>query len=204
MAANRSRKPSKALPIPVDAFQQICQLVLVENFDLDEVATRFSVDPKTLRSIIDRTREQMQEKIAEQAAEMASEQELKRLEAMRDKSMSPEIIAQRMRDTLEEHYLWASSVAKLLMMEIANAKKENVPVGSKEKTIRALERSAQALRVCRQERMITLGVREYEYESDEDLPVLSVERMSAEDMDELRQQQALEASTFDIIDDVAD
>ena len=202
---------SKKTPtISSEMFDQILKLVVVEHFDLEKIAEEFSVDPKSLQSKVDSARALVQKKIEERVAEFGAEEELKRIQAKKEAAFDPDDLAERLRESRQEYYEWNKLIGKLVMTELMKTVPKNgsgkvaIPLGNVEKNIRTLRTAAETLRVTRAERLISLGIREFEYEDqEEELPVLVVQKMTDESIDELRTRQTLEAGTFDVVDDLS-
>lgn len=207
MAAKSTKsKKSGKNAISVEVFDQICQLILVENFDLEKVAETYQIDPKAIEERIEKMRDKVQGIIAERVAELAAEQELKRLEARRNIAFDEIEIAQKLRQTREDSYKNFEALQRAGMAVITKAVHDAGGVVSPgviaacEKDMKALNKMAETLRLCTHGRLLALGVRDYEYDAQSDLPVLTVEKLTPEQVEAVREQQRLEAETFDLVE----
>lgn len=96
--------------------------------------------------------------------------------------------AEKLQSTLDDAYKWVEGIGKLNMLLLAEAAKpENrTRVGAyledNIKAFKAINIAAQTCQTIRQERLMALGVRDYEYEAAEDLPTLPITEMTAEEI----------------------
>jgi hypothetical protein len=204
--AAKSKKSKLYREIDGAMLQQLLILVGIEKHDLEITAARFQVDPEEVRKHIEGLRDHMQSAITERVAELAAEQELKRLEARRNIAFDELEIAQKLRQTREDSYKNFEVLQRAGMAVITKAVHDAGGVVSPgiiaacEKDMKAINKMAETLRLCTHGRLLALGVRDYEYEAQTDLPILTVEKLTPDQVDTMREQQRLEAETFDLVE----
>ena len=98
-------------------------------------------------------------------------------------------LAERIRNTKEEHYKMASSLARIAWTMLADAKKNNKPIGTLQGDMRSLQMAAQVLKITREERYIVLGVKAEDDNEDRPLPELTVQELTAEDIKRMHAEQ---------------
>lgn len=95
--------------------------------------------------------------------------------------------AKRIRDTKEEHYRMASTLAKLTWKIIADAQSKGEAVGTKLNDMKALQMASNVLKTVREERYAVLGLNEKVQDDDTPLPDLVIRELT-EDQIKVMQQ----------------
>lgn len=99
------------------------------------------------------------------------------------------ILAERIEETREEHYRWASGIAKLTFAEVAKARQENIPFGNVRPNLQALESAMKVLKMAREERFAILGLDgDNDADDDDGLPELAVAELSQEQITQLQER----------------
>lgn len=98
------------------------------------------------------------------------------------------VIANRIKQTKENHYDWSAALARMTMAEIAEAKQKNRPLATTLPNLKAIEKAMSVLEMSRKERFAVLGVDKVENEAN-DLPDLLVEELSAEEVEYIRNKK---------------
>lgn len=114
-----------------------------------------------------------------------------------EKLINTDDIVVRARDTKEEHYKIASGIAKLTWSLIVMAKKNNKPMRTILHDLRALKNAAEIFKIAREERFVSLGIKEFENLGDKPLPQLVVKELTGEDIKRI-QNTRLGDSELDI------
>lgn len=114
-----------------------------------------------------------------------------------EKLINTDDIVVRVRDTKEEHYKIASGIAKLTWSLIVMAKKSNKPMRTILHDLRALKNAAEIFKIAREERFVSLGIKEFENLGDKPLPQLVVKELTGEDIKRI-QNTRLGDSELDI------
>lgn len=112
------------------------------------------------------------------------------------------ILAQRIRETKEEHYKMAAGLAKLTWAEIIQAKQAGTPFGAVINNVKALELAMNALKKAREERYACLGLDRDDYVDEEALPDLVIQELTPEQIEQLRERDALMAMEMGLDVDV--
>ncbi|MFM0095665.1 hypothetical protein PQQ87_08630 [Paraburkholderia nemoris] len=112
------------------------------------------------------------------------------------------LLAQRIRETKEEHYKMAAGLAKLTWAEIIKAKQENTPFGAIINNVKSLELAMNALKKAREERYACLGLDRDDYVDEEALPDLVIQELTPEQIEHLRERDALMAMEMGLDVDV--
>jgi hypothetical protein len=103
------------------------------------------------------------------------------------------LLAQRIRETKEEHYKMAAGLAKLTWAEIVAAKQSETPFGAIINNVKALELAMNALKKAREERYACLGLDREDYVDDDTLPELVIQELTPEQIEQLRERDNLMA-----------
>lgn len=99
-----------------------------------------------------------------------------------------EVLAQRIRQTKEENFLWLSSISKLTMQTVADARKNGQPMSMVYPELKALEKAAQILRITRDQLWVVLGLDKDDMPDFAEMPDLPITEMSALEIEELKQK----------------
>ena len=113
------------------------------------------------------------------------------------------LLAQRIRETKEEHYKMAAGLAKLTWAEIVQAKANATPFGAIINNVKALELAMNALKKAREERYACLGLDKDDYVDEEALPDLVIQELTPEQIEQLRERDRLLAEEMGLDIEVA-
>lgn len=115
------------------------------------------------------------------------------------------VLANRIRETKEEHYKMSAGIAKLVWFTISKARQEGKSVASVGYDLKALKVAAETLRITREDRYAVLGISEDDDAEDKPLPDLVVQELTAEDIIQIQKQKLMEAAdgldVGEIVDD---
>lgn len=111
------------------------------------------------------------------------------------------VLANRIRETKEDHYKMSSALAKLVWAEVLTAKKDSRPFAAIKDNLKALDNAMNVLMKARQERFAILGLDKDDYVDEDGLPELVISELTAAQIEELRNrdEEELEASTTAVI-----
>ena len=107
------------------------------------------------------------------------------------------LIVERAEETREEHYRWASGIAKLTFAEVAKAKQDNIPMGHIRQNLQSLETAMKVLKMAREERFAILGLDRDDGEEGDDMPELAITELTSEEIEVLRSRGAPEEEEED-------
>ncbi|MPQ56292.1 DNA-binding protein [Duganella sp. FT27W] len=96
------------------------------------------------------------------------------------------VIAARIKETKEQHYSWATNLAKLTWNEILEAKRAGNPLSVATNNLKALESAANVMKKMREERWAVLGLDRPDAVDPSELPELLIAELTAEQIQELR------------------
>lgn len=145
---------------------------------LEELSKKFKVDTRTLSRLF--------EKMNAKKGETAEATKKIAAEAVESSITSDAIIyAQRVKDTKEEHYKMANTLAKLIYSKIVQAEKQGLPTSGTAGDMKALNIALASLKIAREERYATLGIRADDVAEDKPLPDLIVQELTVEDIREM-------------------
>ncbi|MDL2284440.1 hypothetical protein LJC19_04785 [Oxalobacter sp. OttesenSCG-928-P03] len=191
----RTPKPRgrKKPPRHMSAAQKAEAIALWEsgNVTLDMLAKKFKKDKSTLMRLFQK----------EGAAKGSAEEETKQkvAEAVEKAIVSDAtVLAERIRDTKEEHYKMASALARLTWGIIAEARKAGKPVATIATDMKALQAAAQILKTTREERYAVLGITSKDDDPDKPLPELVIKELDPDDIRKISQQiEEINDGSFD-------
>lgn len=95
------------------------------------------------------------------------------------------INAKRVADTKESHYSYAEALAKLVMQEVVETKKNKKPIALADANLAALNKAAKTLEVIRKERYTILGLDKEDGDPD-DIPELMISEMTEEQIRDIQ------------------
>lgn len=99
------------------------------------------------------------------------------------------VLANRIRETKEDHYKMASNLAKLVWSTVLRAKQEGKPLGTTLPEVKALQTALSALKTAREERYAVLGISATDDHEDKPMPDLVVQELTASDIAEMHKQK---------------
>lgn len=102
------------------------------------------------------------------------------------------VLANRIRETKEEHYRMSSAVARLTWNEILAAKNEGRAVATALNNLKALDAAATVLKKVREERFAVLGLDRNDTVNPDEVPELVISELTAEQIEELRKRDHME------------
>ena len=107
------------------------------------------------------------------------------------------VLANRIRETKEDHYKMSSALAKLVWAEVLTAKKDEKPFSAIKDNLKALDNAMNVLMKARMERFAILGLNKDDYVDEGGLPELVISELTAAQIEELRNrdEEGLEAGT---------
>lgn len=107
------------------------------------------------------------------------------------------VLANRIRETKEDHYKMSSALAKLVWAEVLTAKKDEKPFSAIKDNLKALDNAMNVLMKARMERFAILGLDKDDYVDEDGLPELVISELTAAQIEELRNrdEESLEAGT---------
>ena len=107
------------------------------------------------------------------------------------------VLANRIRETKEDHYKMSSALAKLVWAEVLTAKKDEKPFSAIKDNLKALDNAMNVLMKARMERFAILGLDKDDYVDEDGLPELVISELTAAQIEELRNrdEEGLEAGT---------
>lgn len=111
------------------------------------------------------------------------------------------VISERIRQTKEDHYKMATALAKITFGEVIKMRSNGTPYGKGEKDIKTLLLAAEALKKCREERWVTLGL-DKDAVDESALPELTLHTLTAEEVQKIRDNQAEDDDEMGIEDEI--
>lgn len=169
----------------------------VGEVTLDDLAKRFSRD----RTVF--TRYFKKHGIVKGSKAAARKEEVKEAVAAAGIDEAT-VLANRIRETKEDHYKMSSALAKLVWAEVLTAKKDEKPFSSIKDNLKALDNAMNVLMKARMERFAILGLDKDDYVDEDGLPELVISELTAAQIEELRNrdEEGLEAGTAVIPDNI--
>lgn len=89
------------------------------------------------------------------------------------------VLANRIRETKEDHYKMSSALAKLVWAEVLTAKKDEKPFSAIKDNLKALDNAMNVLMKARMERFAILGLDKDDYVDEDGLPELVISELTA-------------------------
>lgn len=116
------------------------------------------------------------------------------------------VLAQRIRETKEEHYQMARALGKLTWREVLNAQKDGNSLAGATPEFKALKEAATVLKIVREERWAVLGLDNPDTENDANLPELIIAELTADQIENMQQEQESELGlqSLDLDDPIMD
>jgi hypothetical protein len=146
------------------------------QYTLKELSARYKISPESIS--------QKMKKMGKVKGARAGEISKEITNVVRQEAVIPaRVVAERLRDTREQHYEWSSNLTRMMMHQIAvTVVKDKKPISAIADDIRAYERALNALKVGREERFAALGVREDDSSQTQELQELPIREMTAEEV----------------------
>jgi transposase-like protein len=149
---------------------------------LEDLARKFDKVPETFHRLFKRLgvtkgakAEEMKERVKEEVEK-----------AVVDDAAT---LAQRIRETKEEHYKVAAALFKLNWNEVLQAKKAGMTLASIAPNLKAIQLAAQNFKLIRDERYAVLGIND-ETGDDDEIPELPIHELTQEQIEEMRKKDA--------------
>lgn len=162
---------------------------------MEELASHYEVPVAKLRErfkrngirkgqAIEEYNKRLQEELAQRAAEDAK------------------VLADRIRETKEEHYKMATGISKLVWAEVLTAKQKSAPFATIKENLKSLAIAMKTLSDARVERFAVLGLDKEDKDDDDTLPELLVSELTQEQIEEIRNRTAGDPDDTDLPDDL--
>lgn len=119
------------------------------------------------------------------AAEHAEKVKEKVADAIADDAT---VLAQRIRETKEEHYQMARAIGKLTWREVLKAQSGG-SIAESTPEFKSLKEAMTVLKLVREERWAVLGLDNPDTENDANLPELVIQELTAEQIEEMQREQ---------------
>lgn len=164
------------------------------EFQLNELSERFGVRPETLSRRFKKNGIKKGEMPVAEAVKTAVQ------EAVIDDAT---VIANRIRETKEEHYKWSKVLSGMAMKEIADAKKGEKAIAVVHPNLKALQTAMQIVEQGYKSRAAILGIDNEEGGSDE-VPELVISELTQDQVDDMRRQQEVGETEQELEEQLAD
>lgn len=116
-----------------------------------------------------------------------AEEELRR-KMLEESAAKAALHLERVSETKDQHYSWATAIARLTMAQIIKAQKDKASLASVANEIKTLEKVTAVLHNAMQQRYKALGIDKID-EDPGDLPELLVTELTANEIEEMRNQK---------------
>lgn len=114
------------------------------------------------------------------------------------------VVAERIKETREWHYVTAAGIGKMAWAEVLLAKKNGTALSTTKGNLSALESAMKVLKMAREERFAVLGLDSDGGDDEEDsLPELVINELTQEQIEEMRARDTSTEGEDDSIGDVA-
>lgn len=155
---------------------------------LIDLATRFKRDKSAFQRYFDK------HKIVKGSKAAASKEAVK--EAVTSAIVDDAtVLANRIRETNEDHYKMSTAMAKLAWSEILAAKRDLKPFATIKDNIKTLDLAMNVLAKARAERYAILGLDKADFVDEEGLPELVISELTAAQIEELRSRDESDIET---------
>lgn len=160
---------------------------------LTELAKKYKVNERTLSRLFERegVKKNDNEENTKKIVEEAVENTLKK-EAL--------IYAERVKATKEDHYKMANTLAKLIFSKIITVEKEGKAASTISGDLKSYNLAVSSLRILREERYATLGIRADDVGEDRPMPDLIVQELTIEDIREMSKGNMVNEDDLDFDD----
>ena len=172
------KKPVYRKPLQKKEWAEIAALWSLGEARLADLARKFKVAPET----VSRKMKKMGVKYGESAAEHTKKVQKKVEEAaVTDAS----VVAERIRETKEEHYRNSRALAAAAMRVLTTAQKSKHPLATAEPDLKAIERAIKIQDSALRQRWMVLGLDKIDSD-DGDLPDLMIREMTEGEIDKIK------------------
>lgn len=188
-ATNSTDKPKKRAIRHLTASQkaQAIELWRSGEVTLDDLARKFKKNRDTFSNLF--KREGVEKGSAKKELERRVQEKVQE-----DLANDAVVLANRIRETKEEHYKMAAGIAKLVWFTITKARQDNKPIASVGYDLKALKVAAETLRITREDRYAVLGISPDDDGEEKPLPDLVVQELTAEDIRKMQRDTFLKAA----------
>lgn len=165
---------------------------------LDQLAKRFNKDRTTLSALFSK------HKVVKGSDAKATEEKVTAAvtAAIVDDAA---VLANRIRETKEQHYKMNEGLAKLTWKVVVDASQPGNNIGSRINEIKALKLAADTIAKAREERFAVLGIKADDGDADAPLPPLTIQELTAADIERMNAERLLQAAQEDLgIDELGD
>lgn len=163
------------------------------EYSLDKIAAEFGIHAITVHRHMKANgiekgakaaaiKDRVSEKMAEEAESEAS------------------LVAQRIRETKEEHYRINQAIDKRIVREMVSVESEGRSIATSLGVFKALKTAAETIKLTRENRYTVLGIIDNDTNDDE-LPTLEVRDMLEEEIEAIRDQQRAQALEMGLLDE---
>lgn len=164
---------------------------------LTELAKKYKVNERTLSRLFERegVKKNDNEETTKKLVEEAVENSIKK---------DAVIYAERVKATKEDHYKMANTLAKLIFSKLITIEKEGKSAGSISGDLKSYHLAVASLKILREERYATLGIRPDDAGEDRPLPDLIVQELTVEDIREMSKGNMVNEDDLDFDGDLGD
>lgn len=175
----RKKRPSRFLT-PAQKAEAIA-LWRAGSTTLEELSKKFKKDQSTLVRLFKTEGVKKGEASAEAAAKVTAAVEA----AIVDDAT---VLANRIRETKEDHYKIAAAISRLSYTLLAKAKQENRPIASLQNDMKTLKLAAEVQKLTLEQRYTVLGISADDEADDRPMPDLVIQELTAEDIKAMHAQ----------------
>lgn len=160
---------------------------------LDDLAKKFKKDRTTFVRLFDAAGVKKGE---------AKEETEKRVQEAVERAIVDDatVLANRVKETREDHYKYATGLAKLTWSIVVKTTQEGRAIGTAAADMKALQLASQVMKTVREERYAILNINNDADDEDRPLPDLVVQELTAEDIREMHRQQIMTVDELGIED----
>lgn len=176
---------------------------------VDELAKKFNKDPSTFFRLF---------KAENVTKGEAQKEHTEKVKAAVEAAMVDDVtvLANRIRETREDGYKFATALQRLSYALIVKARQDNQPIASLLNDMRTLKAAAEVQRITLDQRFIALGIDPNEDSGEKPMPDLVIQELTVEDIQEMHRKSMVsdedgidmeelgDEALIDPIDDVDD
>ena len=175
MTTPKTKPPSRGTSLNTAKKAEICALWQAGTVTLDELAKKFKVNKRTLLRLFEREGIKKNENASKTKQIVADAVEASIIN-------DAAIYAARVKDTKEEHYKMATTLSKLIYSKVATAERAGIMLSTISGDLKSLQLAMSSLKMAREERYATLGIRADDVSDDKPLHDLFIQELTAEDI----------------------
>lgn len=174
--------------------------------EYEQAKTLYELGAKSLQDIADMfgvSRQTLWRKFKDNGVERGSRAH-ETTEVIEDEiAKQAEILAKRVTETRENHYVYADTLAKLVMTTIMKTRQEGRSIATADGELAALNKAIKGLEVLRKERYSLLGLDRDDGDPNEE-PELLISEMTDDMIEAVRAGLSTQADNLDGIDELLD